>query len=343
MQPPCHVLLLSDGRPGHYRQSEAIVQALGRSRSVTVDRIDLTFRPFIRKSLIPRLARVLPPRLFLRLVHGSDPSRIRKPDLIVSAGGTTIGANAALACLLGSANVFCGSMRGLDSEAFSLILLPYPSAAGLKRVAVLPKPTKLDPDTLPVPRPLSTNADLDGARACILIGGPTPTAAFGARDWDDLARLITMLSRDHHMAVTVVTSRRTPVEAYAVLDRLRGSDETLLTLVDHRAGSGGTIEEAIGAADLVFVTADSMSMMTEAALSRRPAIALYPRERQSHRDDEAVDDLRHRGLLATTALDAIEGVDLTALIGGLSPMRTNHLDDLATVVLDAIARQDGKR
>lgn len=342
MQPSCHILLLSDGRPGHFRQSEAIATALGRSRTVTVERIELTIRRGVPKALVPRLARLLPPALFLRAVHGLDATAMRRPDVIVSAGGSTLGANAAMARLLGAPNVFCGSVRGLDPRSFALILLPYPSAAAIERVKVLPKPTSLDPDRLPKPRPIAVAADLAGARACILIGGPTPSAAFDWEDWAGIARLIATLVSDRGMTVTLVTSRRTPAEAYRAIDDLVARAPAGIAFVDYRATGAGSIDQAIGSADLVFVTADSMSMMTEAALSRRPAIALLPRKRGPHRDDEAVRLLETRRLLATAAIASLKSDDLPALIGGLVPMATNHLDELAEVVLAAIAAGDRK-
>ena len=105
------VLLISDGRPGHYRQSEGVVAALKRRGAVAVDRIELKTRVPLPKGFIPKLGRVLPARSVLRL-HGIDADAVPRPDLIVSSGGATLGANVALAKILGVPNVFSGSTRG---------------------------------------------------------------------------------------------------------------------------------------------------------------------------------------------------------------------------------------
>src|SRR5690606_33238115 len=54
-------------------------------------------------------------------------------DLVISAGGDTLAANAAAACLYGAPNIFCGTLRHLPPEAFSLVVSSYARHAGLPR------------------------------------------------------------------------------------------------------------------------------------------------------------------------------------------------------------------
>src|SRR5690606_6956686 len=115
------------------------------------------------------------------------------PGMIVSSGGPTLGANVALSALWGVPNVFSGSTRGYPLTAFRLVLTPYASAATGPNVVAGPKPTPFDPDAVPAPRPLRTRDDMHGARVSLLIGGPTPYAAFDAEDWSRLAALVATL------------------------------------------------------------------------------------------------------------------------------------------------------
>ncbi|MBX9758619.1 MAG: hypothetical protein K2Y29_07555, partial [Beijerinckiaceae bacterium] len=64
------ILILSDGRPGHYRQSEAIAAAVARKRPVELVRVEVRLAKFIPRALSPRLARVLPPSAYLVAAHG---------------------------------------------------------------------------------------------------------------------------------------------------------------------------------------------------------------------------------------------------------------------------------
>ena len=91
------ILLLSDGRPGHFRQSEAIVLALSRRMATTVERVELIKPRIVPRRLARYAALWLPPRFVLRWLYGL--SAVPKADIIVSAGGNTLAANIALSAL----------------------------------------------------------------------------------------------------------------------------------------------------------------------------------------------------------------------------------------------------
>ncbi len=330
------MLLISDGRPGHYRQSEGVVAALRRRGPVDVDRIELRTPLPIPKGLIPKLGRVLPAAWLLKIVHGLDPGGFEKPDVIVSSGGATVGANVALSRIWGVANVFSGSTRGFPLSAFRLVLTPYASVAVAPNVVAGPKPTPFDPDRVPLPRGLATREDMRGARVSVLIGGPTPYADFGAEDWARLAALVEALAVGWGCRVTIVTSPRTPEQAYARLTPLLERSAGAVSLIDFRTAGPGSIEAAFDC-ELILITSDSMSMMTEAAVSRRPAIALAPEKVRPNKDDEAVE-----GLVAARWLTVLPlaGTDAGALVEAtlaLRPIDRNHLDRLADL-LAAVAR-----
>jgi mitochondrial fission protein ELM1 len=331
--PATRVLLISDGRPGHYRQSEGVVAALKRRGPVVVDRVELKTRLPLPKGFIPKLGRLLPSRSVLHL-HGIDPSAIPPPDIIVSSGGATLGANVALAKILGVPNVFSGSTRGFPLDGFSLVLTPYASAARLPVVVAGAKPTPFDPDRSPPPRPIETADAMHGARVSLLVGGPTPTADFKSADWARLAGLVENLVERWACRVTIATSPRTPAEAYAALQSAIESGAGAVSMIDFRTAGPGSIDAAFDC-DVMLVTADSMSMMTEAALSRRPAIALAPEITRPHRDDEAVTGLVTERWLAVLPLAGLDAQRVAGAVARLTPMRENHLDRLANLVARA--------
>lgn len=332
--PPVRVLLLSDGRPGHYRQSEGVVAALRRRGPVVLDRVALAARLPLPKAAIPKLARRLPAMWLLRGIHGLDPATLVRPDLIVSAGGATLGANVALARLWGVPNVFSGSTRGFPLSAFRLVLTPYASAATAGNVVAGPKPTPFDPDAVPTPRPIRGAEDLRGARLSLLVGGPTASAAFVDADWARIADLVAALVAAWSCEVRIVTSPRTPEAALARLLPLAAVAPDRISVIDYRTAGAGSIERAFDC-ELILVTSDSMSMMTEAALSRRPAIALAPEIVRPHRDDEAVATLAAAGWIAVVPAARATPDALARAAGALTPIGANHLDLLATLVAKA--------
>lgn len=324
------ILLISDGRPGHYRQSEGIIAALRRDGPVTVDRLALKTHRLLPKAFVPKLARRLSPRHLLRFLHGLDPDRLARPDVIVSSGGTTLGANVALARLWQVPNVFSGSTRGFPLDAFRLVLTPYRSQAVAPNVVAGAKPTPFDPDGVPPPRPIRIPGDVAHSRVSVLIGGPTPYADFSGRDWERLATLLRALATEWRAHVTIVTSPRTPQEAYTYLVPLAGSqgDGGDVSLIDFRSAGPGSINKAFDC-DLLLITSDSMSMMTEAALSRRPAIAMAPERVKPSKDDEAVDDLVAQRWMAILPLAPADATRVAEIAAKLSPPQFNHLDRLA--------------
>lgn len=329
------VLLISDGRPGHYRQSEGVVAALRRRVTVELDRVTLGVPMPLPKALLPRLGRLIGPAFFLRLIHGLDPARIARPHVVVSAGGSTLGANVALSRILQVPNVFSGSTRGYPLEAFRLVLSPYPHAAVAPNVVVGPKPTPFDPDAIPAPRRFNAREEVRGARVGVLVGGATPYANFGDEDWSRLARTVAMLASEGGCRVTVVTSPRSPEAAYAHLLPMVAGSGGAISVIDYRSAGPGSIEAAFDC-DVILITSDSMSMMTEAAVSRRPAIALAPRAVGRSRDDEAVRGLVEAGWLAVLPLAEADWDHVTKAAVDLAPAQDNHLDRLADHVLRAI-------
>ncbi len=324
------ILILSDRRPGHYRQSEAIAAAIARFRPVDIARMDLTIPRLLPRALVTRLARLLPPQLYLRLVHGLAPEAFPPADLIVSAGALTFGANIALRRLRGTPNVIAGSLRGLDPGHVSLVLLPYEHARNLPNHACLPKPAAIDPGALPRPRQWPGLAAAGGLCVGVLIGGTSQTATFKPADWNRLAALLSKLAAAN-LVVKIATSPRTPDDAYRALEdvaRLPGVD-----FIDFRTAGAGTAGE-IFRADVILVTIDSMSMISEAVAAQRPTVALAPAMTQRWRDTEIIETLERQDFLRTLPLETGDLPALDVFLKTIKPMTENHLDKLATTVLD---------
>ena len=154
------------------------------------------------------------------------------------------------------------------------------------------------------------------------------------RDWTRLAALIENLIERWDCRVTITTSPRTPDEAYTALKPAIDRSAGAVSIIDFRSAGPGSIDAAFDC-DVMLVTADSMSMMTEAALSRRPAIALAPEITQPHRDDEAVAGLVAERWLAVLPLAGLDAQRLAATATKLTPLAENHLDRLASLVARA--------
>merc|ERR1711879_1065169 len=87
------ILILSDGRPGHFHLSEGIAAAIGRKRDVDIKCFPIKHNhyPGLVVSMMTRSS--ICPKQILRIVYGLRTVELPDADLVVSAGSKTLGAN----------------------------------------------------------------------------------------------------------------------------------------------------------------------------------------------------------------------------------------------------------
>lgn len=330
------ILIISDGRPGHFRQSEAIALALSRKRSVEIEKIEVIPhpKPFPRigRSLLRR--RIGSPLLVLRMAYANVTLPKQAPNLVVSAGGATLPANVALARHYGVPNIFSGSLRNAGATSFAAVLTPYVDLEGQPRHLVLPKPSSVDPDQMGPVNLLSAHeagalAPLTGA---LLVGGPSGCHSFTAEEWGRVTALV-MATDAGPFRWLVTNSPRTPAEVSDALAKAARTSDRIIEFVDFREAGPGSVDEILGRADFVVCTEDSSSMLVEGICARRPTVALQPKDRRlTRREDVMLSGLCGQRLLGQLTLEeGLEG-ELAGVLKTLEPMVTNHLDDMAEAV-----------
>lgn len=103
----------------------------------------------------------------------------------------------------------------------------------------------------------------------ILIGGPSPQLAFGTAEAEQLLSDLADWHRHHAGSLLVTTSPRTPPEVTARLQAGLNDPQHHL-LMPFTAGSDNPYQALLALADDFVVTADSASMVAEAATRRKP-------------------------------------------------------------------------
>lgn len=328
--PGLRILLLSDGRAGHFNLSEGIVAAVARRRSVCVTRLAVHRRRLVAGRVAAALVSAgISDRSILRLVYGIAAEAIPPADLVVSAGAETLAANAVIARMHGIANIFYGSLRAFDPAWFALVLTSYAAQVREPHPVMTLKPSRLDPDTLPA---VTLKPGQPPARAGLLVGGDAGETQFGDADWSALLDLVEATRARWGTRWIVSNSRRTPgivSETLAAAER-RG---VIDTFIDVRRAGSGTLEQLFTAAELVLVTADSSSMLSEAVWSRRLVVALEPARHALtpfERDYRAY--LERAGTCRSLPIARASTEALMQLIGQVTPLSHNPLDHLAELV-----------
>lgn len=326
------VLLLSDGRPGHYNLSEGIVAAMARRRRLVIERVEVRRRKLVSGGLAAgMLAAGLPPRAVLRLAHGVAPDSVPAADVIVSAGAETMPANVALARLRGIPNVFYGSLRAFRPSWFALVLTSYAAQAREPHPAMTLKPSRLDPDTLPAIERSAGNRP--PRRAGLLIGGDGGGTRFAGEDWDALFGLLNASHQAWGTRWIVSNSRRTPDAIGDRLVQAASRGQAVECFIDVRSAGTGTLGDLLAASEIVAVTADSSSMLSEAVWSRRPVLALAPAVHEMTPMEAAYRGWLEAGARCRTlAVRAITPETMLAALSGISPLGNNPLEDLAALL-----------
>jgi mitochondrial fission protein ELM1 len=303
------VWVLSDGQPGHFNQSRGIVLALRMVRPVKVSWIDVRLRfGLARKLLRWYLNRASGQwaRKALQLFYRMDALPQQPCELIVSAGGNTSFANVWLAQLMGVPNVFAGSLRGLDPALFRAVLTLEPIAGAASSLPVMLPPSPIQAGAASergerLRARLGTTADRYWT---LLLGGDGAGYRYREEDWRALQQLLKSLSHQYGIRWLIASSRRTGPAAERLLRDGLGSGAALQCW--YTDGDVFHIEEFLGAAERVFVTEDSMTMLTEAIYSQRPVHSLAPRRaKPDERFSRALQRFVEQGWLCRHGIDEL--------------------------------------
>jgi mitochondrial fission protein ELM1 len=333
------VLILSDGRPGHYHLSEGIVAAIARRRPVEIAWCEARRGGWPGRLVAMLVNRDTPSARILRVVYGLDHERVAKAALIVSAGAETLAANICLARLTGTPNIFYGSLRQFRAEDFALVLSSYAPRIPHPRIAMALKPSRLDPDALakrgPQPR---LGPGLPPGLAALLIGGDAGAVRYRDADWK---KLLGFLETSHEVLGTrwiVSNSRRTVVEVSDALEGwARRREGPIESFIDVRSAGAGTLLEVFEQAAVVVCTDDSSSMVSEAIWARLPVLGVSPERCRFTPEEEGYRSfLKERGWYRSVPIAGLTPDDFLSKIAEITPMSDNPLDRLADLLADRL-------
>lgn len=276
------ILLLSDGLPGHLSQSRGLIKWLESRYSVEANevKIGLRYKPFARLILpyMTRFRRLAP--LVMKFYRGV-PDNLHAINLIVSAGGSTSFLNVALAQRWEIPNIFLGSKRRLRSHDFTAHLTLEPTGEPHNIVMMVP-PTMIEPQDLKRKgEELRRSLGLapDEKLNMLAIGGNGAGYQYDPKSMQQLADL---MIRDYELTGRrwlLTTSRRTGAELEEKLQRSISKD-LLVDSVWWSVSPRKVMADYMGAADKIFITADSMSMIAEAIATAKPTVVLQPENSQ---------------------------------------------------------------
>jgi mitochondrial fission protein ELM1 len=200
-------------------------------------------------------------------------------DWIVSAGGDTSFLNAWLARLNGTKNIYCSSLRGLNPELFTI-------TTSATSTSTAPNNIKLKLAPAPISRKTITEQGsvfrvehkLQNDRLwAVLIGGDGAGYIYSAIEMQDLANGLLKLAQINGARLLITTSRRTGIKNEQILKAILGNHPQVAYATFFNNKPEKVVANYLGAAEVVFCTADSGSMITESMAAGKPLYLLQPK------------------------------------------------------------------
>ena len=288
---PKKIVILSDGKPGHYNQSLGIMDQLSDDEYQLVE---INFRSKWHDNILRIFLSLFPGGkltdkviwsiLFFSLTEEtiSKLKNIQSVALILSTGSSVAAVNLLLGQLLDAKTVTCRPPSPVGTRQFDLAILPRLYWRQPERINVcrtLGVPNRISPERLEHFRPLSQKvSSSQRSKIGLLIGGNSPLHNMSkkvATRWMDF---LLQLVKSRKWQVLLSTSRRTPkvIEEYIadiVKDR---NDDFPINLFSHQTPSSSQFkfEHILANSDLLLVTEDSFSMVCEACSSGKPVVIL---------------------------------------------------------------------
>ena len=279
-----HVLVIDEGHAGHLTQSRGLATALAARIGADTEIVSakLTLRGLLRPllQLATDHARHGLPNWVLRLAYDwSDDIGALRAEVIVTSGGKGLYFATSLARRLGATLVFCGDPAPLPARWCDVILSPVPVPGHPHVIETELLLTEMSPARI-VGRGgeyREAFVRMGGIRlAALLVGGDSRSHRYTTLDWRALVDGINRLGATGWRWL-ISTSPRTPPAVEAMLRSLV-DPRYLVKSVWWHARPERVVVDFFGAADIVAVTQDSLSMLSEAMAAGKPVLSLVPAE-----------------------------------------------------------------
>ncbi len=299
-----NVWLVSDGLPGHYNQSHGLMRALQQQCEISLETVEVRLRSKPLRPLMRWLLTAMPAmtglnalRLFYRLENGLPASR---PDIILSAGGNTLFANAVLARQYLVANYFSGTLKGYPASLYQNVFSVVPLKNAPNNVVLDLPPTNVEPG--------ASNGETRSGLYVLLIGGDGAGYRYSEDDWRRLAQSVNTIASKHNIRWLITTSRRSGELCESVL-----SEQIDTAIVEQAVWYGRkperVMQKFLQQADTVFCTEDSLTMVAESIYANRPVVTLQPEiAAPDDNDSQALAQYVAKGYISRVQMSEVEAL-----------------------------------
>ncbi|MDP8298644.1 MAG: ELM1/GtrOC1 family putative glycosyltransferase [Candidatus Tantalella remota] len=331
MTPLKKIMVLDDGKKGHLKQSIAVFKQIERYRAdegyspenVELEVVKIKFRSKKHKTVFNLLSVFFGPScqgrmglLKWALDEESYTSATTKyADVIVSCGSSLFAVNKILRYENYARNVAVLDPGPFNRRGFDLIVMPRHDVKGeIPKTDKKPgyiitdlAPNLIDPESLAGLKEQGPGGD---GKKCIgvLFGGDNPVFGFGKDLTEAVVENVKLSAEKINGCFYMTTSRRTPAESEKLLEEELGGDPRCLKFVaGTRDEDEHTVEKILAASDVVIVSGESISMVSEAVSSGKPVLVFMPDKKTDHQTkyEKFVNDLDQKGYIKQVKVEDI--------------------------------------
>lgn len=359
-----NITILSDGKPGHLRQSQAVARmtekALGeRSINATTKIVLIAFRNKFRARLFSVLSMLSHPFVYQGRLEClkwflADESfqgiATMKTDFIISCGSSIAGVNNLLSCDSNAKSIVILKPGLLNYGRFDLVVLPQHDEPKKKKRKNLFAITYATPN-LVVSEYLKEQSQAllnryshlkssHKPKVGLFIGGNSKTVFLSERQIKILIRQIKEVLKEINMDILITTSRRTPTRIEQLFYReFKKHPCCPLLILANQENVSEAVGGILGLCDIAVVSGDSLSMISEAASSGENTIVFLPQMKAKvlkgeNKHGAFIERLNAQGFVLSSSVNNI-GQSIYDVAKG--KIQTRKIDD-NEIILEAVRK-----
>jgi mitochondrial fission protein ELM1 len=288
------VLILDDGNKGHLQQSLALLELIRSFRveanyCFRTEIIPISFRNGWFKGITKFITSTFPSFTFLRsgLLYFCVKEECYEallastPDIIISCGAALIGFNIMVKNRTSAANIIIMNPGQFTRDEFDVVIVPWHDIWGShfkSNVVVINLALNTISLKHVLPPAIQQMEVVDRQPAiALLVGGNTGIFRFTCHMASELARQVMTLCSRLDASLYCTTSRRTPDAVLSILETALTELPCCKLFLNGKQKIGvNHVEDILSRADMILVSGDSISMISEAVASGKPVVVFMP-------------------------------------------------------------------
>ncbi len=292
-----HVWILDEGSQGHLVQSRGLIRELSKAIPITVVEVPIfcILPRRVSRSLVKRLLRLIRKKWMFRLLHPRMELPAVPPDLIIASGPHSLAALEFLAKHHKCPSVFVQGTIAVPKGAVTVVMRPFEGEEREDFIFIPLLFTEITPEIVRQAGQdflTENHLSIHGPLNLLLIGNSSAKIAFSEQDWRNIVRMVNELWKKKGRQWLISTSSRTGRELESLFKQGIEPD-AILDAVWYSESPRKVTKAFLGLSERVFVTMDSLTMLTEAVASGRKTYALCPAENLGERSNTHLEYVRH--------------------------------------------------